>query len=98
MSKERRSRDAAAGPAGPALTASDSKVSILGSEISIWDLGETVEKIRELCVSGGRHYVCVSNVHTVVMGHEDPGFASVTNEATLATADGVPLIWASRLL
>ncbi|MBI3542901.1 MAG: WecB/TagA/CpsF family glycosyltransferase [Deltaproteobacteria bacterium] len=75
-----------------------SKVSILGSDISVYDLDETVEKLRELAESGGRHYVCVSNVHTVVMGTEDRAFAEVTNAASLATADGVPLIWASKVL
>lgn len=71
------------------------KVEILGSQISVWDVVETSDKINELVRERGRHYICVSNVHTVVMGAEDPAFANVTNQATLATADGVPLIWAS---
>lgn len=74
------------------------KISILGSRISVWNLSETVARLRELAESGRKHYVCVSNVHTVVMGTENADYARVTNEATLATADGVPLIWASRLL
>lgn len=74
------------------------KVEILGSQISIWNLPETVTKLRELAENGGKHYVCVSNVHTVVMGAEDPSYAKVTNEAALATADGIPLVWASKVL
>lgn len=76
----------------------DKKIKILTSNISVYDLKETVARLRELSESGGRHYVCVSNVHTVVMGAEDPSYARVTNEATLATADGVPLVWASKVV
>ncbi len=74
------------------------KTNILGSWISVWNLDETCVKIAELARSSRPHYVCISNVHTVVTGHEDPSFAAITNRATLATADGVPLIWASRVL
>lgn len=74
------------------------KVSILGSNISVWDLDETVRELKRLAESGGRHYVCVSNVHTVVMGLEDGAYREVTNQAALATADGVPLIWASGMV
>lgn len=73
------------------------KTKILTSDISVWDLRETVAKLRELSESEGKHYICVSNVHTIVMGAEDPSYARVTNEATLATADGMPLVWASKL-
>lgn len=74
------------------------KVSILGSNISVWNLDETVQRLRDLAADGGRHYVCVSNVHTVVMGLEERDYCRVTNNATLATADGVPLVWASKIL
>jgi N-acetylglucosaminyldiphosphoundecaprenol N-acetyl-beta-D-mannosaminyltransferase len=81
----------------PAVPSTE-RAEILGSNISIWNLDETLMKLHELAASGGKHYVCVSNVHTVVMGLEDKSYAHVTNGATLATADGVPLVWASRLL
>lgn len=80
------------------VKSSTEKVSILGSKISVWNLGETVAQLKKLAQSGGRHYVCVSNVHTVVMGLDDKNYSEITNNATLATADGVPLIWASKLL
>ena len=71
---------------------------ILGSFISVLDLNETCDEFVKLSKTNQSHYICVSNVHTVVTGIEDPSYAKVTNEATLATADGVPLIWASKLL
>jgi len=71
---------------------------ILGSRISVLDLEGTVARIASLAASGARHYVCVSNVHTVVSGSRDPVLRQITNAAALATADGLPLVWASRLL
>ena len=74
------------------------KVSILGSNISVLDLDETIGRLCELAEGGGKHYICISNVHTVVTGLEDAEYKKVTNSASLATADGVPLIWASKVL
>src|SRR4051812_15220076 len=71
---------------------------ILGSRISVLNLSETVQKLRDLAKGGEKNYVCVSNVHTTVLGLEDPAFRKITNGAALATPDGVPLIWASKLL
>lgn len=79
------------------MSLNGNKTQILTSNISVWNLDETVARLRELA-ENGRHYICVSNVHTVVMGAKDENFAKVTNGATLATADGVPLVWASQLL
>ncbi|MGE4231747.1 MAG: WecB/TagA/CpsF family glycosyltransferase [Bacteriovoracia bacterium] len=77
------------------------KVDILGSQISVWNLDETVSAVIDLAKrsqkAGDKHYVCISNVHTVVTGFQNPDYAAVTNGATIATADGVPLIWASKL-
>lgn len=73
------------------------KTRILTSNISVWDLNETVECLHELCQNASKHYVCVSNVHTVVLGMQDPSFGRITNQATLATADGMPLVWASHV-
>ena len=80
------------------LSNSVAKVNILGSKISVFDLDETVQALKQLTSANGKDYVCVSNVHTVVMGEKDPEFARVTNEAVLATPDGVPLVWASRFV
>ncbi len=43
-------------------------------------------------------YACFANVHMVVEAAHDSAFAQSVNRATWATADGVPLIWALRVL
>jgi N-acetylglucosaminyldiphosphoundecaprenol N-acetyl-beta-D-mannosaminyltransferase len=43
-------------------------------------------------------YVCVSNVHTTMMGYFDPSYQRITNESLLSVPDGMPLVWAMRTL
>jgi N-acetylglucosaminyldiphosphoundecaprenol N-acetyl-beta-D-mannosaminyltransferase len=43
-------------------------------------------------------YVCVANVHMVMESFDDTGFRTFVNEADLVTPDGMPLVWALRLL
>ena len=74
------------------------KARILTSDISVFNLQETCDKLLEFIQEKKKTYICVSNVHTVVMGDIDPEYAKITNSATLATADGVPLVWASKIL
>ena len=42
--------------------------------------------------------VHAANVHMVMEGVDDPAFLEVTNSADLVTPDGMPLVWALRLL
>ncbi len=75
---------------------------ILGSHISTFDLPETVQALRTLAEESRQtrqsYYVCVANVHTVVEGMYNPSLQNVMNASALATADGVPLSWASKIL
>lgn len=47
---------------------------------------------------GQSRYVCAANVHMVMESHDDMAFQKVVNEADLVTPDGVPLVWALKLL
>src|SRR2546425_5965596 len=42
------------------------------------------------------HYVCVSNVHTVMECQRDRELRRIHNAAGLVTPDGMPLVWLSR--
>jgi N-acetylglucosaminyldiphosphoundecaprenol N-acetyl-beta-D-mannosaminyltransferase len=74
------------------------KGNILGAEICAISLGDAANKIEEFIRTGGSRYVCVSNVHTVMVCFDDPYFRRITNEAALAVPDGMPLVWTLRLL
>jgi len=43
-------------------------------------------------------YVCVANVHMSIEGYRDKGYSEIVNQADIATPDGMPLVWALRLL
>jgi N-acetylglucosaminyldiphosphoundecaprenol N-acetyl-beta-D-mannosaminyltransferase len=73
-------------------------VSILDTRISLLTLDEAAQFVENLIASGETHYVCLSNVHTIMTGVQDKQFQEITNNATLALPDGMPLVWAARLL
>jgi N-acetylglucosaminyldiphosphoundecaprenol N-acetyl-beta-D-mannosaminyltransferase len=54
----------------------------------------------ERWVSAGRtpHYVCVSNVYDVRLAHRSQGIRSALGGADLVVPDGMPIVWAGRLL
>ncbi len=43
-------------------------------------------------------YVCVSNVHMCMEAFDDSNFCGVVNNADLVVPDGMPLVWALKLL
>jgi N-acetylglucosaminyldiphosphoundecaprenol N-acetyl-beta-D-mannosaminyltransferase len=59
---------------------------------------ETAESISELVSAGGGGAVYVSTVHMVMEAFDDPEFQRIVNSAERVTPDGVPLVWALRLL
>ncbi|MGZ0706952.1 WecB/TagA/CpsF family glycosyltransferase [Coraliomargarita sp. W4R53] len=43
-------------------------------------------------------YVCVTNVHVVMEGWDSADYSQIINDGSLITPDGMPLVWALRLL
>ena len=44
------------------------------------------------------NYACVANVHMLVEAYRNPSFAEVVKNAKSVAPDGMPLVWALRLL
>jgi len=61
-------------------------------------LDEAVDAIDELVVRGQGGMVFTPNVDHVVIAEEDVRFRSAYEAADLSLVDGVPVLWASRLL
>ncbi|MCC7380157.1 MAG: WecB/TagA/CpsF family glycosyltransferase [Chitinophagaceae bacterium] len=74
------------------------KIDILGLQVSTGKYQTFIEKIIDLAFSGTSSYVCVANVHMLVEAYRDKRFSEIVNGADIITPDGVPLVWASRLL
>jgi N-acetylglucosaminyldiphosphoundecaprenol N-acetyl-beta-D-mannosaminyltransferase len=77
-------------------------VVILGIPVDDLDIGETLDRLEEFVISGRvnkkSHQVVTVNADFVVNAMRDPELRTILQEAHLASADGMPLVWGARLL
>lgn len=71
---------------------------LLGMRVDATSYGDASEQVLAWAARSESRYVCVSTVHMVMEAHDDPEFRRIVNGASLVTPDGVPLVWALRLL
>lgn len=69
---------------------------ILGVNIAVTNMDKTVEDIEDHISDWKGEYICVSNVHTTVMAHDNSEYRSIQNNAVIALPDGGPLSAHSR--
>lgn len=69
---------------------------ILGVNIAVTNMKDTVRYIEENLVNLKGNYICVSNVHTTVMSYEDEEYRAIQNGGAIALPDGGPLSSVSR--
>lgn len=69
---------------------------ILGVNIAVTNMKDTVDYIEKNLDELKGNYICVSNVHTTVMAYEEEAYRKVQNEGVLALPDGGPLSAVSR--
>jgi len=73
-------------------------VDILGLSVDLVDMESTIRRAEELIAGGGTHHVVVLCVDSIMIARRDMKFRSICRRASLVVPDGVPLLWASRLL
>ena len=71
---------------------------ILGMHVAVVSLVSAVDLVHAWTSSSVGRYVCVANVHMCMETYDDMGFREVVNSADLTVPDGLPLVWAQRLL
>jgi N-acetylglucosaminyldiphosphoundecaprenol N-acetyl-beta-D-mannosaminyltransferase len=91
---ERTLMEDAALSAGPSAI---DRVNILGVGAMPLNLGKAVATLERWRTEGQRKYVCVISVHGLVVAQRDPAIRSALNHCSMATEDGMPLVWWSRL-
>lgn len=69
---------------------------ILGVNINVTNMKETVSYIEENLEELKGKYICVSNVHTTVMSYENKMYRDIQNSGAMALPDGGPLSAVSR--
>lgn len=72
------------------------KCTILGTDVLITNMEKTVELIEKHIDELRGKYICVGNVHTTVMAHDDAHYHEVQKEAAFVLPDGKPLSVYSR--
>ena len=75
-----------------------SQSTVLGVPIDNLTMPETLVRIEKLIEAGTFSYVVTPNVDHVMKLRSDASFRGIYRGASLVVPDGVPLLWASRLL
>ena len=74
------------------------RIDLLGVAIDNVSMAEAIDRIVELAHTRRGAYVVTPNVDHLVKLQHHKAFREVYEHADLVLADGMPLIWASRLL
>jgi N-acetylglucosaminyldiphosphoundecaprenol N-acetyl-beta-D-mannosaminyltransferase len=73
-------------------------VDILGCRVDDLTMQETLGVVERFIASGRPHQHVVVNVDKVVKASRDPALRDIVNRCDLVNADGMPIVWASKLL
>ena len=79
------------------LPAVGDRVNILGVGAMPLDLKRAVATLERWRAERRHEYVCVVSVHGLVVAQRDPAIRHAFNHCGMATEDGMPLVWWSRL-
>jgi N-acetylglucosaminyldiphosphoundecaprenol N-acetyl-beta-D-mannosaminyltransferase len=71
---------------------------ILGSRIDFTSYDDACDRIAHWSAERRSCYIIAANVHVVMTAYWNRAYRQVINDAVLVTPDGMPLVWALRLL
>lgn len=72
---------------------------ILNSKITATSYNDTISQIEGWIKTNEKHkYICICNTHSLVTASKDADFNKVLDNANICTPDGMPLVWALRML
>ena len=71
---------------------------VLGTRVDATSYDDAARRVVRWAATRESRYVCVATVHMVMEGHDDRAYQRIVNGADLVTPDGMPLVWALRLL
>lgn len=74
------------------------RVTLMGCAIDNLTMEETLQTVEEFIRSGTPHQHVVVNVDKLVKASHDPALRDIINDCALVNVDGMPVVWASRLL
>lgn len=74
------------------------KVDILGVLVDKVNIEEAVERIFEMLSENRPHAIYTPNSEIIMLAYKDEEFKSVLNNADMLTADGIGVVYASKIL
>jgi N-acetylglucosaminyldiphosphoundecaprenol N-acetyl-beta-D-mannosaminyltransferase len=74
------------------------RIEMMGCQIDNLTMEETLQTVEGFIKSGQPHQHVVVNVDKLVKASRDPELRRIINECALINVDGMPVVWASRLL
>ena len=75
----------------------DKTVNILGVNISTATVSEVVQMIFDTISSGNKMSIFTPNSEIILSAYKDANFKNIINSASLCTADGIGVIYASKI-
>ena len=79
------------------MDASRERIDLAGTRVDLVDFSTSVQRIRGFLNAPGGHQIVTVNLDFLAIAASDPEFRDTINMADLAVADGMPLVWVSRL-
>ena len=70
---------------------------ILGAPVSVITMKTAVQTIQNWVRARRASYVCVRDVHGLMLARHDPQIMQIHQAAGMVTPDGMPLVWVSKL-
>jgi N-acetylglucosaminyldiphosphoundecaprenol N-acetyl-beta-D-mannosaminyltransferase len=75
-----------------------SRIEMMGCQIDNLSMEETLQTVEGFIKSGKPHQHVVVNVDKLVKASNDPDLRRIINDCALVNVDGMPVVWASRLI
>ena len=70
----------------------------MGVQVSISDMRGIADYLEEMVRNRRGGFVSCANAYSLGLASEDPEFLNLLNSADVVTTDGMPVVWALRLL
>lgn len=74
------------------------RLNLLGVHVTVFDLTTAIAEMIQAVRDNRRAYACTCPVYTLMQGHERSEVRAALNSADWVTPDGMPVVWALRLL
>jgi N-acetylglucosaminyldiphosphoundecaprenol N-acetyl-beta-D-mannosaminyltransferase len=71
---------------------------IISLNISQLSYSETTDEIMRLAKKKEPSYICFANVHMTIEAYDNSSFADIVNNANIVCADGMPIVFANKIL